>query len=132
VLARKLKLGCGDVVGKLLGLLGADDDARHEGLGKLPAERDARHGDAGVFGNLAERYEDARQAIHVHRRKIEGSAAGVRWALLLRVELAGQEAACERAPRQDGETARLAEGRDLAFDVSACDGVVDLCALKTG
>jgi hypothetical protein len=99
---------------------------------ELPGEGHARDGRAGLFCYSTQRAEYARQALHVDRWEVEGGAARVGGAFLVRIELAREQAASERAPKQNGEPSRLAHRRELALDVATGNGVVDLRALEAG
>jgi hypothetical protein len=92
--------------------------------------RATRATDAPVASATAQRRQHARQALHVDRREVEGGAPRLGGALLVGIELAREEAACERAPREDRDALREAHRCDLALDVAAGDRVVDLCALE--
>src|SRR5262249_48234105 len=71
------------------------------------------------------------KTIAIDRREVERRAARPFGPRLLRIELAGEKAAGERAPREDRDALILGARDDLALDVATGDGVVDLRALES-
>ena len=83
-----------DVVGELLGPLGADDHARHRRLVQQPGERDLRHRDAARLG-------DRRASRRCSRRRAPGRPAGSRSAVRRRPRSpAGRGRTCRSAGRR--------------------------------
>src|SRR5215472_1993444 len=126
----QLDLGRADVVGKLLGLLRADDDARDGRLVQQPGERDLRDRDVARVRDLAHRVDAVERAVLVQRRKVERGAPAVRLALAVAAVLAAQEPAGERAPDEQREAFALQHRHELALEVAAGDRVVRLQALE--
>src|SRR4051812_27418233 len=98
LLCAEHEFGGGQIVFELREAFGADDDAGDEGFAELPGERYACDRGARLFRHLAQRAEHAGQALHVDGREVEGGATRVSWALLVWIELAGQQTAGEWTP----------------------------------
>jgi len=64
-----------EVVGQLIGVLGADDHAGDGGLMQEPGEGDLRHRGVEFLGHRANDIEDVEGAVLVDRREVERHAA---------------------------------------------------------
>ena len=90
-----------------------------------PGKRDL--GDAGALGgcDFPHRLDGGIAAIHVHGREIEGGAAAI-IATAFPVILAGEVAACQRAPHHQANLLGRQHGDDFAFKVAPRQGVIRL------
>ena len=78
------------------------------------------------LGDRSHGVEDLPGALLIHERKVELGAAGAFRLLVFAAELAGEQAAGERAPDQQAGLFSFEQRDDFALQVAAGDGVVGL------
>ena len=122
----------GDVVFELVEAFGSDDDGGDDGFGEQPGEGDAGGAAVVGFGDGSHDVEDAPGALFVDDGEVELGAAGVCGFLVFAGELAGEEAAGERAPDEEAGLFGFEERDEVALEVAAGDGVVGLKGVEAG
>ena len=107
----------GERVVELVGATRTDHDARDRGLGEQPGDRHPRRAHPVRLADAHEHVDDVVGALGLERREVEVDAAGVGLGGASAGELAGEEAARERAPHREGEALVLDHRDELVVEV---------------